>query len=375
VNAPIVTIFVRHLPGCKYARYEFYRRCNCRKHLRWSLDGKQHRKTAGTRSWEHAEQEKSKLEVQLSGEPVPVTIAEALELFKAHKRSQGLTPNALGKYTRELARLKSWAEEQWVFTEDGRVKRGVLTLAGLTRERLIAYQATWPEIYTSTQTRRMVRARLTNFLRFCFDNKWLHRMPETSRIKVQRAQKPRPLTPKQYEHLLKTIPKTFSAPAKAARVRGITQLMRWSGLGITDAACLRSDELLYSGRKTYHVTRRPVNVPIPLAVAEEILAGANKGAAHLFWSGNGKSQSFVTNVQHDFRKLFKNAGIKAAGHMLSHRLRDTFAADLLQKDVPLLVVSDLLGHESIQRITERRYAKWVTWRQDRFDKSVMRSWD
>jgi len=34
-------------------------------------------------------------------------IAEALELFKADKLSQGLTPDVLGIYTRELERLQS----------------------------------------------------------------------------------------------------------------------------------------------------------------------------------------------------------------------------------------------------------------------------
>jgi site-specific recombinase XerD len=34
--------------------------------------------------------------------------------------------------------------------------------------------------------------------------------------------------------------------------------------------------------------------------------------------------------------------------MLSHRLRDTFAVDLLEKGVPLEEVSKLLGHESIR---------------------------
>jgi site-specific recombinase XerD len=59
--------------------------------------------------------------------------------------------------------------------------------------------------------------------------------------------------------------------------------------------------------------------------------------------------------------------------MLSHRLRDTFAVDLLQKGVPLEEVSKLLGHESI-KTTERHYAKWVKGRQDRLDSLVSATW-
>ena len=59
--------------------------------------------------------------------------------------------------------------------------------------------------------------------------------------------------------------------------------------------------------------------------------------------------------------------------MRSHRLRDTFAVDLLQKGVPLEEVSKLLGHEST-KTTERSYAKWVKGRQDRLDSLVTATW-
>ena len=60
--------------------------------------------------------------------------------------------------------------------------------------------------------------------------------------------------------------------------------------------------------------------------------------------------------------------------MLSHRLRQTFAVDLLGKGVPLEEVSKLLGHVSI-RTTEKHYAKWVQGRQDRLDSLVIGTWD
>jgi site-specific recombinase XerD len=60
--------------------------------------------------------------------------------------------------------------------------------------------------------------------------------------------------------------------------------------------------------------------------------------------------------------------------MMSHRLRDTFAVDLLEKGVPLEEVSKLLGHDSI-KTTERHYAKWVKSRQDRLDSLVVEAWE
>ncbi len=59
--------------------------------------------------------------------------------------------------------------------------------------------------------------------------------------------------------------------------------------------------------------------------------------------------------------------------MKSHRLRDTFAVDLLEKGVPLEEVSKLLGHESI-KTTEKHYSKWMKGRQDRLDSLVSATW-
>jgi integrase len=78
-------------------------------------------------------------------------------------------------------------------------------------------------------------------------------------------------------------------------------------------------------------------------VAQELLAVLNGNPQFVFWSGNGLESSTVTHWQDDMRTLFKAAGIESDGHMRSHRLRDTFAVDLLQKGVPLEEVSKLLA--------------------------------
>jgi integrase len=70
---------------------------------------------------------------------------------------------------------------------------------------------------------------------------------------------------------------------------------------------------------------------------------------------------------------FTAAGVESAGHMVSHRLRATFAVDLLQKELPLEHVSKLLGHRSVTT-TEPHYAKWVKGRQDRLDMLVSATW-
>jgi integrase/recombinase XerD len=60
------------------------------------------------------------------------------------------------------------------------------------------------------------------------------------------------------------------------------------------------------------------------------------------------------------------AGIRD-GH--SHRLRDTFAVNLLVKGVRIETVLVLLGHKSI-KTTEKHYAPWVKSRQDALEDAV-----
>jgi integrase/recombinase XerD len=376
--APVITIFVRHSAECKYAGDEFSKRCNCRKHFRWTKDGVQERRKAGTRSWAEAEDIKRRLEDQLAGrvptEPAEVrTLTDAVGVFNADKKNQGITADVLNKYARELDRLRLFAEG-----------RGAYTVAGLSREMLIDYQAEWETLYPSSNTRQMVQARLKNFLRFCYDNKWLDRVPRLSSIKADEAPT-LPLSAKEYAKLLATILKTFAghhrfAPGKARTVRALVQLMRWSGLAIRDAVTLRRDEIVLDKEKKLYriVTSRQktgthVSVPIPLPVAKELRAVLNGNPVYVFWTGEGTETTCVSHWQEDFRKLFRAAGIVSRGNMMSHRLRDTFAVDLLEKGVPLEEVSKLLGHESI-KTTERHYSKWMKGRQDRLDSLVVGTW-
>ena len=87
-TAPLVTVFVRHKPGCKYRDDEQWKRCTCRKWLRWYASGTQYRRKAGTRSWAEAESVKRGLEDQLAGrvpeatpENTQKSVAEAVGLL------------------------------------------------------------------------------------------------------------------------------------------------------------------------------------------------------------------------------------------------------------------------------------------------------
>ena len=392
MGSPVITIFVRHSTKndkpCKYADDEFSRRCNCRKHFRWTQNGTQYRRQAGTRSWEEAEEIKRQLQDELAGR-TPETrpednvhpVSDAVDLFITNKKVNGVSAGVVSRYKSELGRFQAYCEKENVFT-----------VARITRELLTGYAATWEATYPSSNTRASVRERLRSFLRYCFEGRWLDRIPAVPKVTADEPPT-LPLSDAEYAHVLACIdtvrPLRFDAkgvtrllsPETKARLRALIQLMRWSGLAIQDAVKIRRADIIHDEANGLHrvVTTRQktgthVSVPIPPKVAQEVLTLPSTNPAYIFWNGKSMSRAQVTMWGSRYmRPLFEAAGLRS-GHMVSHRLRDTFAVDLLQKGVPMEEVSKLLGHTSI-KTTEKHYAKWVKGRQDRLDALVTGTWE
>lgn len=372
--APIVTIFVRHSLGCPGTGNEFYKRCSCRKHLRWTHQGKQYRRATKQRTWAGAEKVKREIELSYEavGKPIepdrPPMVRQAVETFIHDKQGQSLSAGVIGKFQRELNRLVTFAET-----------KGKFYLSEITLPDLTEFRSTWDAEYPSSITRQRVQARLRAFFRYAQSAGYTQRNPaaDMSAIKVKQAPT-LPLTPEQFKKLLETIPEEFPDATKAARVHALIRCMRYTGLAIRDTVCLERFKIQWdAGKKVNRVvtsrakTGVDVSVPIPPDVAQELSTVANGNTGYIFWqTGNGKPESAVTNWQHDLRALFHKAGMPK-GH--PHQLRDTAAVEWLNAGIPLEEVSRLLGHSSI-RTTEKHYAPWVKSRQDRLDSLVMATW-
>src|SRR5262249_48267494 len=116
-------------------------------------------------------------------------------------------------------------------------------------------------------------------------------------------------------------------------------------------------------------TGTPVYCPLPPIVIEAL--NALPAGRYFFWTGESKPKSAVGDWQRALKRLFILAGVPD-GH--AHRMRDTFAVELLLASVPIERVSVLLGHQSV-RVTERHYAPWVRARQEQLEADVRRTWD
>jgi integrase len=187
-----------------------------------------------------------------------------------------------------------------------------------------------------------------------------------------------PLTPEEFAKLLDTVPNVIKEEREAARVRALFLLMRWTGLAIRDALTLSKEEVQRAGSNYRVVTSRQktgthVSVPLQSEIALELLATPNDNLDYFFWDGKRDAYIFTVGMGKKVRLAFEAAGLDDGQHMKSHRLRDTFAVELLQRGVPMEEVSKLLGHTSM-KTTEKHYAKWVKGRQDRLDALVVGTW-
>ena len=364
-NVPVITIFVRHSADCKYQGDEFCRRCNCRKHMRWTANGVQRRQSAKTRSWSEAERQKQFLIDQLSagnGNVIPTeapTIHSLVEAFVAAKKSQRIGDTTVKRHKRELNRLADFLAENGIFVP------GKITAAILYK-----FRETWNTAYPASSTQREAQQRIRQFLRFLHDDGHIQKLPRLTPIKVDQSPT-MPLDEKQYKTLLNAISKAFEHEGLGQRMRAIVRLMRHSGLAIGDAVTLKRDSLMFDKkRKMYRVvtnrqkTGTHVSVIIPNDVAKELVSVANGNPEYVFWDNRGgQKKTVVKDYQKDFRRLFVAAGL---ADFASHSLRDTFSVDLLKRGVPLEEVSKLLGHTST-KVTEKHYAPWIKGRQDRLD--------
>jgi integrase/recombinase XerD len=217
-------------------------------------------------------------------------------------------------------------------------------------------------------------------LRFMQDIGWLARLPKLKAIKVDEAPT-MPLSKDEYGRLLATIEKIEKFPRRHERaaVHALIQLMRHTGLAIRDAVTLERNSLIQDQAKgiwrvatSRQKTGTHVSVPLPNAIAQEVLTVLNGNPRFVFWNGTSLEQSAVTDWQHDLRTLFRTA-FGESTNFTPHCLRDTFAVGMLSAGVPIEEVSKLLGHTSV-KTTEKSYSPWVRARQDRLDSLVVATW-
>ena len=150
-------------------------------------------------------------------------------------------------------------------------------------------------------------------------------------------------------------------------------LMRWSGLAIRDASCLRRDALGADNRlRTYRqqVKGAYVYVKLPDEVADVLRAQNCMHPDYFFWNKSVRDGASQANwFSRRLRQVYDAAGISPRG---AHRFRDTFATEYLNAEGEIDDLAKLLGH-STSAVTWKHYAPWVRSRQRKLDAAVERN--
>jgi integrase len=349
----------RHLSSCTH-KHSAYLKCRCPIWVVGALDGTFIRKSLDTRNLEKAESMRREIELgKLALERV--SVSEASERWIADCEARQLKPQSIRKYKEvksELCTKFGSAGVRSVSVDDVRKLRESWTYSGTTTAKRL----------------ELMRA----FFSFCVASGWIEKNPAKG-VKPPKAH-PSPTLPySEYEwrDILTALDvygaiHVQSPPRIQKQLRALVLLMRYSGLRISDAVSLKRDGVDSDGRLFIYQakTGHPVSIPLAHCVLEALAALDNDHEPFYFWSGKAQLKTVLTEWQERLKKVFVIAGIPT-GH--GHRLRDTFAVELLQRGVSVQTVSILLGHRSIAT-TEKHYSPWVKSRQDALEAAVKLSW-
>lgn len=359
--APMLTAYPRHVKTCPHhEKGRSYRRCKCPIWVQGTLRGENVRESLKTNSWARAqaiiaEWEERGYRDELEG---PMEIGKAIEAMHKSLAGRSMARATVKKYRVLFEQFAAFCEG-----------RGLTVLAQLDIQTVREFRHSWADKPLSA-TKKLERLRA--FFRFCVDSEWIAKNPAATIKAPVVSQSPTlPFTRKEMSMILTSCDQHGRDPLERRRVRAFVLLMRYSGLRIKDVAQLRTSDVT-DDRLMIHTekTKVTVYVPIPPVVTQAVEAVQPVSSEYLFWTGHSDTETLAGNWRRSLKRVFRRAGLED-GH--SHRLRDTFAVELLLAGTPIERVSRLLGHRSI-KVTERHYSPWVKERQEQAEADVRRAW-
>ncbi len=390
---PVVSVYVRHRDACTKAfikgddgqpkKNESYPSCDCAKWLRFSLNGKQHKQAAGTRSWGVALEKAEELQKQLDSgygaaatvdTPAPVspqTIADAIQTFIRGKESENLSSATIRKLRYQLNLF-----EQFMTSRSKFYPRDIRS------QDVIDYRATWTRWNDLTKIK--AQGNLRDFIEACCkgDHRTdlldaLTRIKETKQGKERR--KPKPFTEEEITFLLAQVPIVFAdTPAEILRHETRIRLMVSTGLAIIDTVQLER-VALERAKKTgvleveRQKTTKPATIPIDSDLLNELTAVMNGNPKYVFWQGRGTADSETKRLQGEMRELMKAAGVYIKGNVF-HRFRDTAVDFWIGQGWSLTDVATALG-DTVSTV-EKHYKDWASQRmKERLAKLPVRKWE
>jgi integrase len=302
-------------------------------------------------------------------------IDDCIERFLEAHRSR-VSETTWNEYKPDLERLRAYC-----------AGRGAIYMRDLSIDLLEDFKTRGlPEEMADT-TKGKVTAKLRCFLRVAFRRGWTQ-SPLAEGVTPHTAppEQKEPYTDEDVEKILDEALKLNGGREGYASApqtfRLLLELMVESGMRVSDAirfdpASVQKGE---SGLWIYSFTqtkRKRTKRPVPIeAYISDRLKRAIDGCKWLspgkpFWYGAGARRGYnLGDLVYQFMQTIgKRCGVEDCR---PHRLRDTFAVNMLLRGLPLEDVSRLLGHSSV-KVTELYYLKWVQARKARLERLVAQS--
>ena len=350
----MLNVFRRHEKHCRHKhKGRQWIRCSCPVHYDWARRGaKRLRGPMETRDWGVADEKRR--EWEKAGRPTRgkagtrQTLEAAFEGFRTdrlwgdnRKDHRKLSPPTKRKDDLLFRRLGDFAS-----------RRAIVYIDEISRHDLREFTLELNEYQSANTQASDPFPKLKAFFGFCKEAEWVKNPAKRLRPPAKKKVDPQVFEPEQ-------MPAVLTA-ATDLRDFALTVLMRYSGLAIQDASCCPKPALngniLSTKRAKSDV---PVDLPLPGWVVAVLNSVPSESAGYWFWTQRSSEESNAKRWGNRLKKVFKKAGLD---HAHPHMLRDTFAAEWLEKKKPIEQLSVLLGHSSV-KVTAEYYSAWTKGRR------------
>ncbi len=265
-----------------------------------------------------------------------MTVAEACTAYLRELGARNTRHSTLQNYRTLFKQLRA-------FAADARIE----SIEEIDRAAMEGWRENWDCAY-STQRRRL--GQLKAFFSHATEAGWVPASP-VSGIRRPRSDA-RPTMPLSVDEVCALIDAARAKPKEQA----LLLLLRYSGLAMRDAATLAYSALQSTGEVILRRAKsgEVVTVPLPAEALATLHGIAEPGRRYFFWTGTSTGATAAKYWRERLRIIATAAGVE---EFHPHRLRDTFAVELLLSGMSMEDVSMLLGHSSV-RTTEKYYAPW-----------------
>jgi integrase len=296
-----------------------------------------------------------------------VTVGYAAERYLESRKDGSLNPIEADTYNHYASLLH---QRLLPFSEE----KGIVYLRDFENKDICSqFTESWRQLRRNTgqllamNTRKAELERFRTFLRECVENEWIEKSgAEKIRFRTQKtaAEEERfGLELEEYERMVTAPDSPDLTPEQNQETRVATELMRWTGMRISDAHKFADPEIVtnekgdgWNADFIQKKTKRRCITPVPEHVVEMLRALPGQFQ-------NGRKQYFTcsyTALRMRVDALARRAqkGQPFAHAFSPHCLRHTFAIQHINVGTDVKLISKWLGHESVA-VTLAHYGNWI----------------